>query len=199
MEGIGQNKDSGTSKTAVGALTETQEAGGKLSCVGTDTDQLDHTLSTTPERKPKESPSPFPNQMTQQSPHTSVLPEAQSFQGPGPNPYLSKESPTHHSKFHLTQSPQTTQVDPTKPNEFQTTQTGTSNLIPKSKWKKLARTNPRTQYPIAHHYPKRKSDNLNTHDSDSEQSSPKQCRLNGLDGDEIFSSAEVARQPRCPQ
>ena len=169
-----------------------------MSCVGTNSDQLDHTLSTTPETKLKKVPKSFPKPNDPTKPPHLSSPKAQSFQGPSPNPYLpnlSKESPTHQSKLHPTQSPQNTQVVPTKPNEVQTTQSGTSNPIPKSKWKKLARTNPRTQHPIAYHYLKRKSDNLNTHDSDSEQSSPKQRRLNGLDGDEIFSSAEVARQP----
>ena len=106
MEGTGQNKDSETSKTAVGALTETQEAGGQLSCVGTNSDQLDHTLSTTPETKLKKSPSPFPNQMTQQSPHTSVLPK--------PNPF--KDQAQIHIYPTYPKKAQPIKVNSTQPN-----------------------------------------------------------------------------------
>ena len=108
VEGIGQNIDSGTSKTVLGMLVETKVAGGTSLRVGIAIDQHDHRLSTPPGTKPKGPPSPFPDQMIQQNPHTSNLPETQPPQGPHPNPYLPNppiDSLTSQSASHPTQSP----------------------------------------------------------------------------------------------
>ena len=195
VEEIGQNKDSGTSKTVLAMSVETEVVGDNLPRADITTDLHDHRLSTTPlETEPNERVGPISDNTAHQNPQTINHLKTHPSQ---PNSPI--KSPTHQSVSLPTQIIQVSQNAASTPIVAQQDQSETLYPVPITKWKRLARNISGTQHPIEIPNPKRKQETLTPQDSTSEPRHPKQRRLNVSDEVKISSLAEAARQPRCHQ